>query len=135
MEYAQMEPEELNIAIAEKVMGWTVFRTDHNGYELDADEVAYGFPPDKSVDGVPFDIQDYLTWQGMGMVIEAMRANGWYFDCECGEIGYFARFRLDDFVIETMTWAKELPRAVALAALSALSEEVQAHAIAKTPTA
>lgn len=52
---------ELDALVAEKVMGWTVFREKHNGYELEDDEIAIGYPPGEDINSVPYEIEDYST--------------------------------------------------------------------------
>ena len=58
----------LSAEVAEKVMGWTVFRGEWNNFELLEDEFAQGFPPSEEVEGVPFEIPEYssdiaLAWE------------------------------------------------------------------------
>lgn len=52
---------EMDSLIAERVMGWTVFYGEHNGYDLLDDEIANGYPPDEEPEGVPFEIPNYST--------------------------------------------------------------------------
>lgn len=52
---------EMDALVAEKVMGWTVFYGEHNGYDLLDDEIADGYPPDEEAEGVPFEILNYST--------------------------------------------------------------------------
>lgn len=123
----KLSPDELNAALAEKLFGWTVFRTEHNGYTLDIDEIAYGFPPGHSIDKVPFVITDYLDYRGMGEVIEAMAKLGWEFEMWSGSGEWTAEF--SDVPGGRGVLAEDAdtaPRAVALAALSALTQETSA---------
>jgi len=68
---AMVPGRELDALVAEKVMGWTVFRETWNHYELIEDEYAQGFPPSEEVEGVPFEIEEYSTkisdaWKVLG---------------------------------------------------------------------
>lgn len=59
-----MKPgRELDALIAEKVLGWTVFRgTTPNHYDLvDDEEYAHGFPPEEDIKGLPYEIEEYST--------------------------------------------------------------------------
>ena|SRR5947209_1334081 len=80
--------------------------------------------------------RDYLTGDGMIQIIEAMRERGWTWLTEVyPETDAYAKARGQDrhhatFVRDTMAgyqraeaWCHSLPRAVALAALQALTEE------------
>jgi hypothetical protein len=62
-EILAMEPgRELDALVAEKVMGWTVFRSETpNHYDLLDEEYAHGFPPGEDINSVPFEIEEYTT--------------------------------------------------------------------------
>lgn len=58
-----MKPgRELDALVAERVLGWTVYRGETpNHYDLLNDEYAQGFPPGEDIMGVPSEIQEYST--------------------------------------------------------------------------
>lgn len=124
MSIVQPGPE-LNKYIHERLFG-----KDLTGYEWP--KHASGKSMVKQGNGFVWweDIPEYsTTWSGMQLVVEEMQRRGWVYSLESQAIlNYVAKFAklsesMDKIVESKFVYADTLPRAVCMAALSALEEQ------------
>jgi hypothetical protein len=117
-----MTDREIQAAIASK-LGWTELVTEQFGDGTDGTyfELLVGRKPGglHARDIVP----DYLTGDGMLLVIDQMVSKGWDLDMRSTEDGYEVEIWREYGEEGTAAGDKILPRAVCLAALAAIGDE------------
>lgn len=113
-----LEPgQELDALVAEHVLRWRVYRSEHNGYELLDDEIAFGYPPDDEDDCVPFDIDAYsknisAAWKVFEHVADPNRTS--IHPCGNGATGLYYAVYYDD---EMIAHGRSAPEAICKYAL------------------
>ena len=130
-------PSEINAAIAERLFGWVhEGKYPRGNWVLISPERKVGIIKDRrglSYPGWPkATLPDYAgTWEGAGMVLEAMRARGWDWEMHHYSKSMLTGMRCTAGVSSLAApspyawWAEAdtLPRAVAEAAMAALEAE------------
>jgi hypothetical protein len=121
MDYAILSDRELDALVAEKVMGLEVNRDmwvgDYLRHRHLVDPMLWTLVPHYST-----------TWDGMGMVIEAMAKLGWrlrVYEMYTGPYEVTFEQAYDHGFVERTRSDVKLPRAVALAALAALEGDAK----------
>lgn len=119
-----MDKQRLNELLAEHVMGWTTFpHTTSDGRVVEWQD-RYNPNERYSTKELP----DLLTWEGMGMVVKAMKGKG-FVEFELSDRGWpdgswVATFRTETTASrrrwDSMADADEAPIAVGLSALEAI---------------
>ena len=106
-----MTDTQLNEAVAVKVFGWTACKDRAAGAWVNPEEPDY----------IEFQLFNYLTWAGIGLIVEKMREKGYYLllDGMGGEwSALFSQSPSGEWVESCDSL--DAPHAVALAALKAL---------------
>lgn len=127
-DYTTLTDEQLSALVAEKVLGITQYQHDY--WECDDPFYTYcqicGDKPkfEERETRPTCKCPDYLTWTGIGLIVEAMRGKGYAYSITGAAESQWntaASFSKDN--VTTTKGAPKAPRAVAIAACRALEDK------------